>query len=189
MEDEIPRGGRRGAAAARWCGGGSTNRCLWTGVRGRVGVVITDERVLALAPRSGGWPGRQRARRAVGARRRARRSRCRDRAAAARARLPRHRRPLRAGAARPERGPARTAGRRERGRARDQPPGDRAVSRSRRVLRVPPAGQGADPRDLGAIDPGHDPDRSARARVPGADRDLGERRDSRARYQGATIAW
>ncbi len=28
---------------------------LWTGVRGRVGVVITNERVLALAPRSGGW--------------------------------------------------------------------------------------------------------------------------------------
>ncbi|HKA13859.1 MAG TPA: hypothetical protein VKH41_02475 [Myxococcota bacterium] len=28
---------------------------LWTGVRGRVGVVITDQRVLALAPGSGGW--------------------------------------------------------------------------------------------------------------------------------------
>jgi hypothetical protein len=28
---------------------------LWTGVRGRVGVVITDQRVLALSPRTGGW--------------------------------------------------------------------------------------------------------------------------------------
>jgi hypothetical protein len=28
---------------------------LWTGSRGRVGVVITDRRVLALAPQSGGW--------------------------------------------------------------------------------------------------------------------------------------
>jgi hypothetical protein len=28
---------------------------LWTGVRGRVGVVITDQRVLAIAPRTGGW--------------------------------------------------------------------------------------------------------------------------------------
>ena len=28
---------------------------LWTGVRGRVGIVITDQRVLALAPRTGGW--------------------------------------------------------------------------------------------------------------------------------------
>jgi hypothetical protein len=28
---------------------------LWTGTRGRVGVVITDQRVLAVAPRSGGW--------------------------------------------------------------------------------------------------------------------------------------
>jgi hypothetical protein len=28
---------------------------LWTGTRGRVGVVLTDQRVLAIAPRSGGW--------------------------------------------------------------------------------------------------------------------------------------
>ena len=28
---------------------------LWTGVRGRIGVVITDQRVLAIAPRTGGW--------------------------------------------------------------------------------------------------------------------------------------
>lgn len=28
---------------------------LWTGVRGRVGVVITDQRVLAISPRTGGW--------------------------------------------------------------------------------------------------------------------------------------
>jgi hypothetical protein len=28
---------------------------FWTGTRGRVGVVITNQRVLALAPRSGGW--------------------------------------------------------------------------------------------------------------------------------------
>ena len=28
---------------------------LWTGVRGRVGVVITDQRVLAITPRTGGW--------------------------------------------------------------------------------------------------------------------------------------
>jgi hypothetical protein len=28
---------------------------LWTGVRGRVGVAITDRRVLAIAPRAGGW--------------------------------------------------------------------------------------------------------------------------------------
>lgn len=28
---------------------------LWTGTRGRVGMVITDQRVLAVAPRSGGW--------------------------------------------------------------------------------------------------------------------------------------
>ncbi len=28
---------------------------LWTGTRGRVGVVITDQRVLAIAPQSGGW--------------------------------------------------------------------------------------------------------------------------------------
>lgn len=28
---------------------------LWTGTRGQVGVVLTDQRVLAIAPRSGGW--------------------------------------------------------------------------------------------------------------------------------------
>jgi hypothetical protein len=28
---------------------------LWTNVRGRVGVVITDQRVLAISPRTGGW--------------------------------------------------------------------------------------------------------------------------------------
>ena len=28
---------------------------LWTGVRGRVGVVITDQRLLAISPRTGGW--------------------------------------------------------------------------------------------------------------------------------------
>ena len=28
---------------------------LWTGVRGRVGVVITDQRLLAITPRTGGW--------------------------------------------------------------------------------------------------------------------------------------
>jgi len=54
MEDEI-----LGVDAE---GGGSSvvrrrvnESVLWTGVRGRVGVVITDERVLAFSPRSGGW--------------------------------------------------------------------------------------------------------------------------------------
>jgi len=54
MEDEI-----LGIDAT---GGGSSvvrrhlgEDVLWTGVRGRVGVVITDRRVLALAPQSGGW--------------------------------------------------------------------------------------------------------------------------------------
>jgi hypothetical protein len=28
---------------------------LWTGTRGRVGIVLTNHRVLAIAPRSGGW--------------------------------------------------------------------------------------------------------------------------------------
>jgi hypothetical protein len=32
-----------------------TESVLWTGVRGRIGVVITDQRVLAFAPQSGGW--------------------------------------------------------------------------------------------------------------------------------------
>src|SRR6185295_17792314 len=54
MEDEI-----LGVDAE---GGGSSvvrrrlaEPVLWTGVRGRVGVVITSQRVLALAPRTGGW--------------------------------------------------------------------------------------------------------------------------------------
>jgi len=54
MEDEI-------LAVDAESGGTSVVRrrlsepVLWTGVRGRVGVVITDQRVLGIAPRTGGW--------------------------------------------------------------------------------------------------------------------------------------
>jgi hypothetical protein len=54
LEDEI-----LGVDAA---GGGTSvvrrrlsEQVLWTGVRGRIGVAITDQRVLALAPGTGGW--------------------------------------------------------------------------------------------------------------------------------------
>ncbi len=32
-----------------------TEQVLWKGSRGRVGIVITDQRVLAIAPKTGGW--------------------------------------------------------------------------------------------------------------------------------------
>jgi hypothetical protein len=54
MEDEI-------LAVDAESGGSSVVRrhlgesVLWTGTRGRVGLVITDERVLGIAPQSGGW--------------------------------------------------------------------------------------------------------------------------------------
>jgi hypothetical protein len=54
MDDEI-------LAVDATSGGSSVVRrrlsesVLWTGTRGRVGVVLTDQRVLGFAPRSGGW--------------------------------------------------------------------------------------------------------------------------------------
>jgi hypothetical protein len=54
MDDEI-------LAVDAESGGSSVERrrlsesVLWTGTRGRVGIVITDQRVLGFAPRSGGW--------------------------------------------------------------------------------------------------------------------------------------
>ena len=54
MDDEI-------LAVDATSGGSSVVRrrlsesVLWTGTQGRVGVVITDQRVLGFAPRSGGW--------------------------------------------------------------------------------------------------------------------------------------